>query len=432
MKFVPTVVATKYLKSIGKLSGAHDKHSILRTGYNQLLERKNPDGSFNLWSYEKSDSIWLTAYVVKCLGHVKHLININDVHIYDALSFLKTKQHSSGSFSEHGPISHRRIQGGLSHGVPLSAYVVISFLEHPDYVKDYQETIDLTLTFIDQNILNLNDNYAIAISAYALTLGKHESSKKVLAHLKESAIMEEGLMHWAKDFGSSRVEAEPNLSVEVEIASYALLAFLKAGDLSTALSIMNWLLSRRNPEGGFYSTQDTVIGIQALAEITTIYYQATTNMNIKLNYRDGQKLMKIDETNKLTAQHFDISPSNREFWINANGTGNAVLNFWYSYKAKSEKLDQGYKLTVKTLLSKNGGIFFLTVCIRFIPTEIQKSSSMTVVEIKLPSGYIYDSDSTPLLKEFNVKVSLRHHFFLPFKTFLNLFRKSKRKIVKHL
>lgn len=371
-----------------------------------MLERKNPDGSFNLWGYERSDSIWLTAYVLKCLMLVKHSIRINDIHIHDAINFLKLKQARSGSFSEHGPISHRRIQGGLSRGVPLTAYVLISFLENQDYLEDNQAAIHLGLDFINRNVFNLTDNYAIAISAYAMTLGKHETSSALLSHLTKNAIVEEDKMHWQKELDVFRADVEPNLSVEVEIASYALLAFLKAGDKSTALSIMNWLLSKRNAEGGFYATQDTVIGLQALAEVATIFYQPSNDINIKLSYQNGLQEININEANSLTSQHFELPSNSRYFNVNANGTGSAMVNIWYTYNTKSEDFTESYKIVIRTLQSESRGIFLLTACISFIPTDSQNESAMTVVEIALPSGYIYDSDSTAALKEFNVKVSL--------------------------
>jgi CD109 antigen len=407
--FVPTIVATKYLAAINKLLPSQKEKSekFLRMGYHQILERKNSDGSFNLWGYEKSDSIWLTAYILKCLGHVKHFISINPIHVYEAMSFLKSKQSSSGSFSEYGALSNRRIQGGLqdNNNVALSAYVVISFLENSDYESKFQTFIDKALNFIDQNVIQMNENYAVAISAYALVLGKHKAAQSLLVHLKDHAIVEEGLMHWENKVGVQRSKADTSLPLKIEIASYALLAFLKFGDETAALSIMNWLVTNRNSQGGFYSTQDTVIGLQALAEVAKVYYTPNVNMHVKLSYANETKVFEVTDKNDLVLNNFEFPPHVKSFTVNANGTGKALLNIWSSSNINTGITSQVFKLSLNVLAAKNGGTFYLTTCVRYLPNENQNESSMAVMEIALPSGYVYDSDSTSSMKEFNVKVT---------------------------
>lgn len=55
------------------------------------------------------------------------------------------------------------------------------------------------------------------------------------------------------------------LALSVEMTSYVLLSLLKLGDtadLLNARSIVRWLSKQRNSEGGFVSTQDTVVALQ--------------------------------------------------------------------------------------------------------------------------------------------------------------------------
>ena len=54
-------------------------------------------------------------------------------------------------------------------------------------------------------------------------------------------------------------------ALSVEMTSYVLLGLVKLGskqDLMDARSIVRWLSKQRNSEGGFISTQDTVVGLQ--------------------------------------------------------------------------------------------------------------------------------------------------------------------------
>lgn len=59
------------------------------------------------------------------------------------------------------------------------------------------------------------------------------------------------------------IESGPALNVEM--TSYVLLSLVKLGrneDLLRARSIVRWLSKQRNSEGGFVSTQDTVVALQ--------------------------------------------------------------------------------------------------------------------------------------------------------------------------
>lgn len=402
--FVPTVLATKYLISINKLTADRREltNKVLKAGYNQILERKNQDGSFNLWGYGKSDSIWLTAYVVKCLTHSKGLIKINDKHIYDGLRFLQSQQDKSGSFSEHGPISHRRVQGGISNGVTLTAYILISFLENPGYAEDYKATIDKSVEFIHSNVISIKNNYVCAISAYAMVLANHPTAVQILGQLNATAHIGEDQMYWTKTEDKS--DEESNIAHEVELAAYALLAFLKHGDTLTAIMIMNWLITKRNAEGGFYSTQDTVIGTQAIAEMAKLFYQPNVNMNVTINFGNGSRTVNVNSINRLKLQNIDIPSSARYFEVNAVGNGKALLNLWYSYSSVRKMQTKAFNLYLKVEASKKKGVFYLTTCVNSIRQQGKNSTGMSLIEINLPSGYFYDSDSNNFLKSI-VRVS---------------------------
>lgn len=56
-------------------------------------------------------------------------------------------------------------------------------------------------------------------------------------------------------------------ALNVEMTSYILLSLVKLGsteDLIKARAIVRWLSKQRNSEGGFVSTQDTVVALQVI------------------------------------------------------------------------------------------------------------------------------------------------------------------------
>ena len=65
---------------------------------------------------------------------------------------------------------------------------------------------------------------------------------------------------------------ESGPALNVEMTSYVLLSLVKLGsnqDLLKARSIVRWLSKQRNSEGGFISTQDTVVALQVIKHSTT-------------------------------------------------------------------------------------------------------------------------------------------------------------------
>lgn len=58
-------------------------------------------------------------------------------------------------------------------------------------------------------------------------------------------------------------------SSAIENTGYGLLTLLEHGDRINASRAARWLVSNRNAIGGFGSTQDTVVGLQALTSFAT-------------------------------------------------------------------------------------------------------------------------------------------------------------------
>jgi CD109 antigen len=364
---------------------------------------KNRDGSYKLWGYQKSDSVWLTAYVLKCLGHIRKLININDVHIYDAMNNLASKQNSLGDFADQGPLGNKRIQGGVTSNVALTAFIAVSFLENSLYRDTFQHVIDKALKFVDINAGSLRDMNTIAIASYAFALANHSSAQSFISDLKSKAIYSEDMMHWENDHSEKISESQMSLTLKIETAAYALLAILKTGDETTARLIMNWLVSKRNVDGGFYSTQDTVIGLQALAEIAKIHCSKNLDMKINIDLGGQSHVFEIKKSEGVKRQILEIPSKIKTVSLSATGTGKALVNFWNSYNLPQTITSEFFKVTANVIPDRDGGVFYLEVCVKLL--EKGSLSKMVVMEISLPSGYIYDSPLEELMNEHNVKVS---------------------------
>lgn len=95
--------------------------------------------------------------------------------------------------------------------------------------------------------------------------------------------------------------------MNVEITSYGLLALLEAGLYSDALPIVKWLVNQRNDLGGFQSTQDTFVGLKALAKYAESTSSNYNNVQIQYKYEGGESRINVNGDNGLIQQIYDVS-----------------------------------------------------------------------------------------------------------------------------
>lgn len=319
------------------------------------------------------------------------MIPINDKHIVEALNFVKEKQKPDGSFSD---------QVKKQQGVPLTAFVAVAFLENAKFKTTYKSTIDNAIGYIVSQITQMEDNaddFAMAISAYALSLNAHSDTNALLDQLKSNAIIRHYIMFW---------NPSDNPSINVEIAAYAIMAFVTARRSIEAIPIMNWLMTQRSNTGGFYTSADTVVGIQALAMIATTLHTSNVNMNINLRYDKDQKIdFDINQHNALTWQNVEMAQDSRRYMVTANGTGFAYFQVSYRFNTLLNPPARGFNLTAEVQKNSNPNLLHLKICAKYINQEPDIQSQTTLIEVFLPSGYVYDPQTAELGKSAGVKVS---------------------------
>jgi len=411
-KFIPNIVKLDYLTAINKLTDNNRKQAEveLRAGYAKALSCKTAKSGFSIWtSYKNMDSIWLTAYFVKCLIKAKKYIAVDEKTIKSSLSYLKNKQATNGSFSDFraAVITYQSLQAQDPLNIPLTAFTAITFMEDPEYKKDCKVHIDRALNYIDSNIADISNNYGMAIAAYALQLGKHDSARDVLDTLKDNAIIENDRMHWDVEFNVRR-SAKDKFSprgAQIELAAYALMAFVEAGEPDVAVKVMNWLITKRNSNGGFESTHDTVLAMEAIGKIAQVFYTPNNNLEVSLQSK-GKNLAKIHikKENSLTEQDFQLPNTARSFSISATGSGLALLQIAHKYNNINNEFVKSFNLEVtKADLSSNGNVLDMKICVNYIASGYDDESRMTIMEISLPSGFVYDSYSNKQLEAIDVR-----------------------------
>lgn len=120
----------------------------------------------------------------------------------------------------------------------------------------------------------------------------------------------DGKQWWQKPIlpqDSKNIWYSKPISINIEMTAYGLLALLEAGLYSKSLPILKWLLSQRNELGGFQSTQDTFIGLKAIAKYAERTSTNFNNVQISLKYKEGSdKLLNVNSNNALIQQTYEV------------------------------------------------------------------------------------------------------------------------------
>ncbi|CAB3366518.1 Hypothetical predicted protein [Cloeon dipterum] len=409
LNFVPNIVVLDYLKNSNQLTPAVENNArkFLEIGYQQELTYKHDDGSFS--AFGKSDpsgSTWLTAFVAKSFRAASPYITIDPVMVNQALQWLQGVQAANGSFPEVGKVHHHDMQGGAASGLALTAYTLITFLQDKESAGLYRNVINKATDYIGRNLDGrLDDPYAIALATYALQLAGHPLKETAFNLLESKAQSKEDVKWWSKPVPDNdkknpwrQFKTDP---IAVEMTSYALLIYLERGLVRDSLPILKWLVSQRNSNGGFESTQDTVVALGALAKLAEQISVSSSGQRVEVTFeyegKNSPKQLTVNSNNAMILQKEELPQNVRELKIKAKGKGFAIVQVSYSYNVDVTAPWPLFHLDPQLTRDSTADHLQLSVCSGFTGLG-NISSNMAVMEVALPSGYTADPDSLPGLR----------------------------------
>jgi CD109 antigen len=363
LNFVPDIVILQYLEASGGLTPEIKKKAIrfLEAGYQRELTYRHADGSFSAFGEsDASGSTWLTAFVVRSFVAAKPYITIDNKVIQSALQFLSQKQQADGSFVEHGNVLHSDMKGGAADSYSLSAYTLLAFVESANYSTEseisFDEVIKKGQDYISKAPTTLENPYPLTLISYALQATGHELKSTFKEALEKLAKHDGDLMYWEppkKNLTKPILTYhwEPSTKpVSVEMTAYALLIYLKDNNLEKAVSVGKWLLTQRNAEGGFISTQDTVVGLTALAKFALATRAPENDLLIRGTHVGGINVFKVDKDNAMVLQESLIPSTSEGVIFQADGNGTVLAQLSWSYYVEEESEGPAFAITIKVTL----------------------------------------------------------------------------------
>ncbi|KAI8125140.1 CD109 antigen [Lucilia cuprina] len=402
IQFMPNIMVLKYLQRTRQLSPSIEMRAKknLELGYQRLLYYRHKNGGFSAFGLsEEKSSTWLTAYVAKAFRMASEFIQIDDEIITTALEYVVGKQAANGGFEEQGDIFEQYDDQGLS----LSAFVTLALMENVNTNPEYKNNINKALDFITRTLDGSDNLHAMAIGTYVLAKANHDAKVAFVQRLDAMAVNEDGLKWWNKT-ASPTESMSPwynmTRSVNVEITSYAVLSLLENNLIGDALPVLKWLMNQRNDLGGFVSSQDSVVGLQALVSFAERFSSQANNLQLLFNYgENAETVLNVNAQNSLVLQTIELPNNLKNLTVSATGNGLALAQVTYRYNTNVTSAWPRFVLDPTVNRNSHSDYLHLSACASFVPTEGDSNrSNMAVMEIYLPSGFVVDTDTLPTLE----------------------------------
>uniref|UniRef100_A0A667Z613 Alpha-2-macroglobulin-like n=1 Tax=Myripristis murdjan TaxID=586833 RepID=A0A667Z613_9TELE len=364
----PNIYILEYLTNTNQMTKAIKEKAtgFLTSGYQRQLNYKHQDGAYSTFG-SGSGNTWLTAFVLKSFVKAKTFVYIDPEVIDHSKTWLEGKQQANGCFQQLGKLFNNRMKGGVNDEVTLSAYVTAALLE-------------ANMSVSVKSFSSLSNTYTRALLAYVFTLaGDMKTRALLLEQLDKDAVRQGGFIFWTQ----KATETQTSDSLSVEISAYVLLAKLSASstsreELGSASGIVRWLASQQNSYGGFSSTQDTVVALQALALYSSQVFTPEGSSSVLAQSPSGHLTFEVDPDNKLLYQEKQLKDVAGKYQFEVKGTAcvavqvSGAAQFFHSCRRKLSST--AYNPTLLWFFHRYRGK--------------ESTTNMVILDIKVLSGFV--------------------------------------------
>ncbi|KAJ6658291.1 hypothetical protein lerEdw1_020563 [Lerista edwardsae] len=377
--FGSNLIVLDYLNKTGQLTEEKKSRIVghLISGYQKQLSFRLYDGSFSTFgSRDAVGNVWLTALVYRTFGQAKQQsIYIDENILSQALIWIASKQESDGSFPSEGQI----FNNVLKFPVVKNGLAYLDAASEKGVISTYEKAL-------------LAHTYGLA--------GNREKQKQILEDLKRSAVRTGNLVHWERE-KKPGAETHPSFysrapSAEIELTAYVALAMLDQHNLSQTdrtfiYQTISWLVKQQNPYGGFSSTQDTLVALQALSEYGVISFVKNAQNTVKVSSGESfSRVFQVNRDNSVLLQQAVLPNIPGNYSVEVNGFGNVYVQVFLQYNIILPTVNSGFDLTLQTRNASCTGNhlpkFDLVLTARY--TGERNTSNMVIIDVKMLSGHV--------------------------------------------
>ncbi|XP_072305551.1 collagen alpha-1(XII) chain-like [Eucyclogobius newberryi] len=244
--------------------------------------------------------------------------------------------------------------------------------------------------------------YSLSLVTYALCLTKSPNANAALNDLLRSANITDGVPMWLHRGTDPGMSPKP-LSSDLESVGYLLLALHRLDRTTEGVLLAQWLSRQQNGHGGFGSTQDTVVALQALSVYAALDSGLEPDLSVVQNDGSGTESSFTINKNNRRLLHRTLRIGrcdNISASVKVMGRGlllfqvNVVYNELPDQSMRRKRFseqDEGFALYVTTSESNLHHLLhhmlYLTVCFRLAAWSPLDSTGMALLEVHLLTGF---------------------------------------------
>ncbi|MBX3011817.1 MAG: hypothetical protein KF832_09945 [Caldilineaceae bacterium] len=317
----PNVLVLDYLKTTGQINPRVQLQAeqYIGLGYQRLLSFEVPGmpGGFSLFGEAPAQTM-LTAYGLMEFTDMSQVSYVDPLLLERTALFLFQRQQADGSWTPQGATIESGLEGLGQDPLLATAYVTWA-LADAGYANS--EPVQRAVGYLQSALIpylqpNTQlgtatsplaapapplDPYAASMLVNALIAadpqGSAEPIQQLINHLLTTAQRDaQDQITWASSM-TTFMGGYGNVS-GLESAAMTAIALLRTQQhLDVAEGALDWIISQRNPNGMFYSTQTTVLALKALRLAAEQGGEAgTATVTISLNGDRTQQLTITDAT----------------------------------------------------------------------------------------------------------------------------------------
>jgi hypothetical protein len=247
-------------------------------------------------------------------------------------------------------------------------------------------------------------DHTVSMICYILHLVDHASKTDALNIILGRATEKAGYLQWIVENGWRGPQAN------VEIASYVLLSYAQldpASMLADALPVFMGVQKEMTETGGFSSTQDTVLGLQAMTSYAALMTSDNTNIDISIigetasgdETTMGTATITEDDAMIVRVQNIDLSDDITSVKLESSGSGTIYTQLVLHYYV-DENVIEPFEVefeysndVIKRRSTEDDSEKSKDICIKITAksADDETGSGMTLVMIEHASGYTYKS-----------------------------------------
>nr|DBA26423.1 TPA: hypothetical protein GDO54_010688 [Pyxicephalus adspersus] len=377
INFAPNIYILQYLFATQNLTNNIETKSIdaMNYGYQRELVYQREDGSFSAFGNDDpSGSTWLSAFVLRCFLKARQFILVDPVVLHDTLTWLLKHQKKNGEFWEPGRVINTQLQGGHYSPVTLTAYIMAALIEYPGILNSTQMTAATNYLESQMNEV-ISDNYTLSLVTYALSLVGRNKAKEGLDLLNSRAEHEGDLRFW-KSYVQTASEWWQPSAIDIETTSYILLSHVYQNRVTEGIAVMKWLSQQRNSLGGFSSTQDTIVALQAMSLFASRYSISKPTLHISV------------EGDQMASTSFTVDSGNR--MLLQTKPLHVIYNVHPIRSSKRRSTDNKDPFSLEITVhddKENINNVTLNVCTSYLKTETSAQTGMAIMQVDLLSGF---------------------------------------------